>query len=235
MQDLATFVLHLHFFRGVTFFVKATNLRNQVVSDRIGEDRTFTSVRILGLDLLFKFRNATQPSTTHSLVGRGDQAADGVHFVQSGNCNQTNNRGAIGVSNQTVLEDVVRVDFRNDEWLIFIQAESARIVDHDRALSSGVREVNLCHIVVCSAKEEIQSLERFSRGFLNRDFLTSESHLLPSRAFAPEEAKFFDWELTLFQTGHHLLTNCTRCTKNADVIKFFASHSVCTPKFKNGR
>ena len=130
MQDLAAFVLHLHFLAGIAVFAKAADLGNNVIGDLILEylwHRLFAPGN--GFHLLHQLQGASCACAGYRLVGGGDHGLNGGKLCQGVDGHQGHDGGAIGIGDDALVPlHILGVDLWDHQGHIWVQTKRAGII-----------------------------------------------------------------------------------------------------------
>ena len=160
--------------------------------------------------LLFQFGHPLCAGAAGRLVRRHVHAADVREFFERVECHDHLNRRAVGVGDNTPggVQGVFGVYFGNHQGNVFVHAESARIVDHQRAvlgdrfgelLRGGAarryqRDVHAAEVVVVGEQPY-------------GEFLAPEGVFASGAPLRTEKQQFVDGQTALFQNVHKFLAN----------------------------
>ena len=201
MHDLATLVLHLHFFAGVAQELLAADLGDQVEGDLMGEHLGLIGLALgQRFHLVHQFNGAGSTGAGHSLVSRGGDGADGSDLIECVDGGDGDDSGAVGVGDDTLIPlHILGVHFGNHQGHIGIQAECGRIVHKDAAgLHNGGCEL-LSDIILGSAQDDVDTLKSLFAGQLDLHILALELQSLAGASGRGQGHQLPYGEIALFQ------------------------------------
>ena len=175
MENFSSFILHLHFFAGVSHFIKTADLRNQIADDRMLKYFWLTDFFIVGhfFHLCVQFANTADTGTADRLICRNDHALCVIKPMQRRQCNQSDDRRAVWIGNDAVMgKGVLRIDFRNDQRDIRIQTVCAAVVDDNSSFFGCSGQKTFGNIIFGCPKDNINIVKALFCCFFDRDRLS---------------------------------------------------------------
>ncbi len=157
MHDLAPLVLHLHLLGGVALKGLAADLRDHIVRDLILKYLRLVALALpQGLHLVHQLNRPACASAGGSLVAACHNALNGAVLIQGVDGHQGDDGGAVGVGdNALVLLGVLRVNFRDHQRHIRVQAEGTGVVHKHRPRLYNGRCKPLCNVIFRRAQHNV--------------------------------------------------------------------------------
>ena len=174
-EDLARFVEELELFGGIAAFFFATDLREAVEPDRIGEGLAFARsvLIIIGQPRVGagnEIAGSGESGAARRLIGAHDDATDASEVMERLERDDHLRSGAVRARNQAlVLEDILSVDFRNDEGNVWIHSPISAFVDDDLHAFARLGHEIAGHVVRGAGDDEIDVVEGVRAEFFHRD------------------------------------------------------------------
>ena len=152
MHDLASLILHFHFFFRVAALEENIDVRQHVERDgvRINFRQGLSVLSATGrtrrgeggrFDLFFQFIDCARTAARDGLITCCEDAANPKCAMQRVNCHQRNCGRAIRIGNETAMFlYILPVDLWNNQWNVRIHSENRRVIDHNRAPFAGSRD-----------------------------------------------------------------------------------------------
>ena len=229
MHDLAALVLHFHFFTGITLILLASDLRDQVEGNLIGEH-----LRLVGFamtqrsDFLHQLHGAACARAGHGLIGGGSHVLDRGNGIQCVDGSDGDNGGAVGVGDDAAVPGhILGIDLGHHQRHLGIQTERGGVIHKYRAGFHNCRGELLGDIVFRRAQHDVHTLKSLIAGLLNGYFFTLEGDGFARAPGTGQWHQLSHGEIPLSQNFDHFLPHGAGGAQNGNGVGF---HHKIPPK-----